>query len=1231
MSEEWTGIDGRSPLGDDLIDERCDRFEAAWMRGDRPRIEDYLTDVPESDRSGLIRELLAVELAYRRRFGESPTSEDYLSRFLDGDSDTLLDLFRNQNGSDLAPDVEDWVSASEPRYANLRWHHRGGLGVVYRAHDRELDRDVALKQIRDHFADRDASRKRFEREARITGMLQHPGIVPVYSLGRDELGRPFYAMRFIEGKSLKEALADEYATAGGNDDPSARLLRLRELLGRFLAACDAIAYAHSRGVIHRDLKPANIMLGPFGETLVVDWGLAKLMNATEDLTAEDATSEMPPIDHAFDETETGEILGTPAYMSPEQASGQPDQIEPATDIYGLGATLYSLLTGRVPVEAASPRDAIEQIGKGAIAGPHSVDPTVPKALDAICRKAMALKVEDRYPSADALAEDLKRWLAGAPVSAYREPIGLRARRWVRRHRTIVTTAAGIALVVVVMGAGVGLWQARQAATQRMRLDRSLLGIRVLFDRARAFPTEMTGWQTALAVARRARSDVSDLPDSDRVRQIRNLADRIESDALEAERVQHLLNTLADVRLAREAEGLSETNDLYARALQRFGADIDTMPWEDIANRLKNHPPEILLEISSFLDDWTTICLRLDSAPDRQERLLKLTRVIDPDPDRNRIRDALKVTPKEDRLTVLRLLADNVGGEDLPVPSALLLAEALVGVDAHDEAAALLRRTVERNPSDLWANFDLAQNLQHHHPRRWDEAIRYYSVARALRPDSAHNLADLLADRGQAAEAIALFQDLIRLRPEEPRHLGCLGRVFKREGRTKESDETLDRAISAYRNALQESPNDANLHNNLGLALHDAGNPNEALAEFHAAMSLNPRHSAASYNLGRALGALGRHAEAIEALHRSLAIDPDNAKAWNHLGMAFEELGRSEAAVNAYRNALKLHPDLMPAHVNLGNAFKTLRRYEEALKSYQTAITIEPNNALIHFNLGNTLFAMKRFEEARKTYEIALSIDPELTHSLIGLGRSLSQLGRIEEALAIYRRALEITPDLAEAHWNMGILLRDQNRFADALGFLETGHRLGSVKPGWRIDSARWVEECRRFLQLDEDLPAILGGDREPNGSWLDVARLCSRKGLHGASARSYRNAFAQTPSLAEDVLLNHRYNASCSALLAASGQGADDPPPNEKDQAELRQWAIDWLRADLAAWSGGLKDNPDAYRSRLRSMLTHWKSDSDLASIRGEEALVSLSPDIQTACRELWEEVDSLLRIATAD
>src|SRR6516164_9499360 len=238
------------------------------------------------------------------------------------------------------------------RFLILRPHARGGLGQISVALDAELNREVALKDLRPERADDPASRARFLLEAEITGRLEHPGVVPVYGLGCDAQGRPYYAMRFVKGDTLKEAIDRFHAREGDADsDPRRSNLELRQLLNRFVAVCNVMAYAHSRGVIHRDLKPANILLGPYGETLVVDWGLAKVVGRGESAAHAGAVEATLQLTSGSGSSETlpGTALGTPAYMSPEQAEGRLEQVGPKSDIYSLGATLYCLLAGQPPL------------------------------------------------------------------------------------------------------------------------------------------------------------------------------------------------------------------------------------------------------------------------------------------------------------------------------------------------------------------------------------------------------------------------------------------------------------------------------------------------------------------------------------------------------------------------------------------------------------------------------------------------------------------------------------------------------------------------------------------------------------------------------------------------------------------------------------------------------------------------------------------------------------------
>jgi len=413
-------------------------LEFRLKRGGEADVEHYCDLLPElRTDTNAIRELITTEYRCLLFLGQDPDLESYRSRFPEVCDDEFLAELR-----ELRSDPEN--DPVHPRFRPIGLLPRqGGMGDVFLAYDRELKRRVALKEVRLDLSTLPDVQAGLVHEAELAGKLEHPATVPIYSLGKHDDERPYYAMQFVQGESLEKAIEDLHNDGIANTTrrgfiqrlvdmiPSraSRETRLRVLVRRFVEVCNAIAYAHSKGVLHGDIKPSNILLGPFGETKVVDWGMAVRI---------DSTGTLP-------RTSKG---GTPHFMSPEQARREP--LGETSDVYNLGATLYCILTGKTPHADRGDERLLSPEREAPPLPPRMIARSVPWALQAVCLKAMEARPADRYAHAKALAEDVEHWLADEPISVNREPIGERIQRLGRRYSRELLVVTMLALVLAAL-------------------------------------------------------------------------------------------------------------------------------------------------------------------------------------------------------------------------------------------------------------------------------------------------------------------------------------------------------------------------------------------------------------------------------------------------------------------------------------------------------------------------------------------------------------------------------------------------------------------------------------------------------------------------------------------------------------------------------------------------------------------------------------------------------------
>jgi eukaryotic-like serine/threonine-protein kinase len=1068
------------------------------------------------------------------------------------------------------PSSDEMPTERGARYQLFGEIARGGMGAVLRGRDPDLGRDLAVKVLLENHEGKPELVRRFVEEAQIGGQLQHPGIVPVYELGAFTDRRPYFTMKLVKGRTLASLL-------GERESPAHDLPRF---LSIFEAICQTVAYAHARGVIHRDLKPSNVMVGSFGEVQVMDWGLAKVLK--EGTAADASPSRLAPEESLVatvrsgsdvDHSQAGSALGTPAYMAPEQAAGAVHRVDRRADVFGLGSILCDILTGE---PAYTGRGAVEILGKAmrgdtADARARLEGCGAEAELIGLAKDCLAVELEDRPRDAGAVAQRITAYLAGVQervqaAERARAVAVARADEERRRRKVQLALAASVLALTTLGGLSATYYlqqrQARAAAGQRI-IDRVATLQRQALDQ----PEEIPRWVVALTAV----EQVDPAGDPNTEARLLALREAIQSGLDAARRDQVLLDRLVDIRSA-EAEADdpdgSTTEADYGEAFRAAGIDLTTLSPAEAGARIKVRPPSVALAMAGAMDDWARIRRRRINFVGAA-RLSETARVADPDPWRIELRNALELRVNADRRAALQSLEKKANFDELPPISLQLLGTDLSTVGDAPLAESALRRAQQRYPRDVWVNYELAKLLQA--LSRTDEAIRFYTAARAVRPETAHVLAHLLEKRGDREEAIAVFRDLYGLRPGRAKHIGCLGNALRAKGLSREADELFDAALVAGREAIRIKPDSASAHIEYGKALADLGKDDEAAAEWRVAIRLDP----------------------IDGLPRTyLAI------ALNHIALGLAEKGKAADAIATYREAIRVMPDDETAYNNLGLTLAAQGKSAESSAAFREAIRIKPDSAAAHYNLGTDLAIQ----------------------------------GNSDKAVAELREAIRLDPDFAEAYSNLGRALKIQGDYAGSLEMFRKGHELGSRRRGWPYPSAQWVAEAERLAALSNRLPAILRGEDKPrdNADRLTYAQAAYDLKHFAAAVRLWSEALASDPKLGDDRRFGHRYNAACAAALAAAGQARDEPPPDDTARAKLRGQALDWLKAELSAWTKLLESGPPQARPAILQNLQHWKQDTDLAGIRDVEALAKLPADETKAWRSLWADVDAILKRAAS-
>jgi tetratricopeptide (TPR) repeat protein len=1033
--------------------------------------------------------------------------------------------------------IEEAPLTCAGRYAILCEIGRGGMGMVLEADDPELRRHLAIKVLLEEHQHDAALVRRFLDEARICGQLQHPGIVPIHEIGRLPDGRPFFAMKLIQGQTLASLLQ-------ARCDPADDLPRF---LNIFEQVCQTMAYAHAHGIIHRDLKPSNIMVGSFGEVQVMDWGLAKMLpivdGASRAEPASAARLAAPPGDSAT--SLAGTVLGTPGYMAPEQARGDSEQIDARCDVFGLGGLLCVILTGKPPYDGSTHAQVYRQATEGDLSAAYARLETcsADAELVRLARICLAANPKDRPCDAGIVARTLTNYRASVAErlrSAELERAAAQVKAaGERKARRLILALAAVMIALILLSAGGWFWLEHERTEKRILMARAVeehvqQAIRLREKGRDAAAGELSPWTEALANVQEAANRLSGDADSALRQRVEQLRAELETEIHD----RRMLARLEEIRLNKSQSknfDFREAAGDYAAAFRDYGIDVEHLPDEQAAECVRGRA--IAVELAAALDDWAEAC----GDAEVRKHLLNTARQADNDPWRQRLRAALLEHDRD-------ALADTARApevDNLPPTTLYLLGQALADVGDGVESIRLLRRVQRLHPDDFWINFRLALQLELAKPARPNEAVRFYTAALAVRKQSAaahmslgialhnsnaldeaiaeyrealrlqndfilahYNLGNALKDKGQNDEALAEYREAIRLKPTYVEAYNNLGALLSDAGRFDEACDALrktielkanhasahhnlalalmrlqrlDDALAACQKAVYYEGN-AGYYNTLGQLLEKKDRPSDAIAAYKKAIELDANYPPPHYNLGLLYLLQGSVQQGIAEIKESLRLQPKDAPAWYNVGTTLLNQGQNKEAIEALRKAVDIDLKYARAWINLGTSLANIGQLDAAIDAYQHAIRAEPKNLAAWISLGATYRRKGDSNSAIGAYRHAIAADKNDADAHNGLGTALAERGRLAEAVGCFREAIRLRPDFAWAYNNLGNALGAQGEFEEAIKAYDKAIRL---KPDYI--RAKWNrgQIFKEWGKLDEAIAAYRDAlADDPNDAWV---------------------------------------------------------------------------------------------------------------------------------------------------